>query len=147
MLERELIVRELWKRMSQVDGVQYTARNPKATPDTNDLPCIQFFELNDKVIGTSSRGGYPIYKRVLSVAIELIVNSEKEAACSKELGEFSQATKKKLYEGGVTLGGRNCEIKETDATRVMRPPVGENSAMIGFGLDITYIEDTNLLFV
>jgi len=146
MLERELILRELWKRMSQVTGVQYTARNPKAHPSIEDLPAIQFFELNDKVTGSSSRGGYPIYKRELSLAIEIVVNSANEAASSKELGEFAQETKKKLYEGGTTLGGRNCQIAETDATRVMRPPVGENSAMIGFGLEIVYIEDTNLLF-
>ena len=146
MLERELILRELWKRMSQVDGVKYTARNPKAPPSTGDLPAIQFFELPDTVESASSRGGYPIYKRKMAIAIELIISAEHEGASSKVLGEFANEVKKKLYAGGVKLGGRNCQIQETDASRVLRPPIGDNVSMIGINLEIIYIEDTNLLF-
>jgi len=146
MLERESIIRELWKRMSAVEGVAYTARNPKAPPSVDDLPAIQFFELPDKVISVSQRGSYPTYKRIIQVALEVVIAGTTEASTSKELGEFVQKTKKKLYEGGMTLGGRNCLLQETGATRVMRPPAGDNVSMIGFDLEIQYIEDTALLF-
>ncbi len=46
MLERERMMQELWRRLASVEGVVYTARNPKAEPGVKNLPAIQFFGSN-----------------------------------------------------------------------------------------------------
>ena len=144
MLEREAIIAELWRRIDAVNGVVFTARNPASPPSKDDFPAIQFFELDDLVTDSSMRGGYPVYRRELDVAIEFFVAGTIEVASSKELGQFVQAGKTKLYEGGPTLG-RRWEFKETTASRVLRPPVGKHSAGIGIVIVIKYIEDVSRL--
>lgn len=145
MLEREEIIAELWKRLSNVSGVKHTARNPKAPPKTTDFPAIQFWELSDVVIDVKDRGGHPIYRRELSVVIEPFIAGSTENASSKELGVLVQEMKKKIYQGGPTLGKR-CVISESEASRVHRPPTGENAAGVGIALIITYIEEIAKLF-
>lgn len=149
MLERELIIEELWSRLASVKGVMYTARNPKAEPNTNDMPCVQFFELPDDPTPAQSRGGvgaYPVYKRTLKVIIESFVKGTTEASSSKELGEFMQEVKKALYTNGNVLV-KDSFFVETEGSRIMRPPTGENIVGIGMVLEITYIEDISKLFV
>lgn len=146
MLERERILAELWSRMSEVTGVAYTARNPKAPPNTDDLPAIQFFEFDDEVEEASSRGGYPSYKRTFDLILEVFIAGSSESSSSKELGAFVQEVKKKLYAGGPTLG-KTCSFKESKSTRVLRPPAGENVAGIGIKLEIRYVEDIAALFI
>lgn len=147
MIEREILIQELWSRLSSVSGVTSTARNPKKTPSVEDFPCIQFFELNDLVIKESSRGGYPIYLRNLEVAIDSYMKATSEQSATKELGLFVQEVKKKIYQGGVNLG-RKCQIiKEVESSRVLRPPVGENSIGLGLAFNILYTEEIGKLFI
>lgn len=145
MLEREEILEVLWRRMSEVSGVSYTVRNPEAPPGIDDLPAVQIFELGDEVVKVDSRGGYPAYTRRLSVALEGFIKATKEEAASKEIMAFLLEIKKKLYEGGPTLGKR-CLLVEKSASRVLRPPAGEHSVGIGVALEIQYVEDTSKLF-
>ena len=146
MREREVTIAKLWSRMSEVPGVSFTARNPVAPPSIENLPAIQFFELGDGVVRMTRRGGYPVYVRELTVVVEPFIKASTEAASSKELGEFVQEVKKKIYEGGVTLGGTCSELEEVDCSRILRPPVGEHVTGIGIALKITYIENIAALF-
>lgn len=146
MLEREAIIAELWKRLALVDGVVFTARNPKQSPAESDLPAIMIFELGDAVVEESMRGGYPIYRRALDVIIEAYVKPNDEQSASKELGLFVQEIKKQVYAGGTNLGKKCSTISETDAGRILRPPIGSPVIGVGLAFKITYVENIQLLF-
>lgn len=145
MAERENIIAELWNRLAAVQGVQYTARNPKAEPGVDNMPCIQFFEMEDPVAEATQRGGYPAYKRALRVVVEAFVKSSTEASASKELGDFIILIKKQVYKDGVSLG-RLCQITEIETSRVLRPPTGENVIGLGIIFELKYIETIANLF-
>ena len=149
MLEREQILGALWERMASVTGVKRTARNPVNPPNVDDLPCINMFELADNVVATQRRGATqpPAYKRELVVVLEPFVLGSSEPQATKELGAFVQELKKKLYEGGTTLGLKNVEIEETEMTQVLRPPAMERVAGVGISLKIRYVEDISRLGV
>jgi len=145
--EREAIIKELWRRIASVSGVAYTARNPKAPPNVSDFPAIQFFELGDSVEDTQKRGTQVAYKRKLDVVVEMFIAATTEASATNELMEiYLPRLKTALYLGGPTLG-RLCSFKENGTSRILRPPVGENSIGIGLQLEIRYVEDVNLLFI
>lgn len=147
MQDRESIVAEFWKRMSQVSGVTYTARNPKAEPAVSDLPAILFFELDDMVEGFSSRGGsqYPQLTRKLNFVVETYIKGTTEGAATKELLVFVNEVKKKVYEAGITLGAR-CVVTEKSSSRIYRPPAGDHVIGIGITFDLRYTEDVGKLF-
>lgn len=149
MLEREVAMGVLWSRLASVTGVAYTARNPKAEPGADNMPAIQFFELDDKPEPAQSRGGrrsYPAYKRKLRVVIEAFVAGETEASASSDLAAFIIELKKKLYQNGNVLVPDNAFFEEVDGSRMLRPPTGQNIIGIGIFLDVNYIEDTGKLF-
>ena len=77
--------------------------------------------------------------------IEPFIAGSTENAASKELGMFVKEMKKKIYLGGPTLGKR-CVISESEASRIHRPPAGDNSAGVGIALIITYTEEIARLF-
>ena len=134
--------------MSLVTGVQRTARNPINPPAEGDLPCINIFELSDRVGNAHKRGANlaPGYRRELTVVIEPFVLGSSEPQATNELGRFVQEVKKKLYEGGVTLGLANVEVQETDMSSVLRPPGMEKVAGVGITIVIRYVEDVSRLF-
>lgn len=147
MQEREAIITVLQTRLSEVEGNFAAYRNPESPPDASSMPVINFFELEDKVIKTGSRGGYPIYTRMLVVAIEPFIKASERGATTKELVNFVKKVKLKLYEkvGNTapnSFGGL-CSFVETNASRILRPGTGENIAGIGIILAITYIENTS----
>lgn len=148
MLEREFIIQALWERLSNVTGVNRTARNPVNPPSEEDMPCINFFELEDPVQDKTYRGGkkYPAYKRALRVLLEPFVLGSSEPAASKELGAFVQETKKSLYAGGNTLGMKGVEMTEVGTGQVLRPPKVEKVAGIGITIEIRYVETIAKLF-
>jgi len=147
VLEREAILAALWKRMAAVSGVARTARNPVDPPSLEDLPCINMFELQDKVVGVKKRGAslLPEYRREVSVALEVFVAGSSEPQSSQALGLFVQDVKRKLYEGGVTLGLKGVEVEETDASQILRPSKMDSVAGIGILLKIKYVEDVTKL--
>jgi len=142
MIEREEIIAELWYRLSTVTGVVSTARNPSIVPDPQQMPCIQFFELEDIVEKVTMRGGFPVYHRKLTVAIEPFVLASSEQSSTAELIAFVREVKKKVYAGGASLGNR-CSLQEVEASRVLRPPGGTTLTGVGIALVISYIEDTS----
>lgn len=144
MKEREEIIAELWYRLSLVPGVVSTARNPSIVPDPQQMPCIQFFELEDTVEQVAMRGGCPVYHRQLTVAIEPFVLAQSEQASTAELISFVKELKKSLYAGGPTLGNR-CLVKEVEASRILRPPGGTTLTGVGIAIVISYVEDTSKL--
>ncbi len=148
MLEREIFIQELWKRLADVDDVVSTARNPKDPPNIGDLPCIHFFELGDRVISTSRRGAsqYPVYTRVLSLVMEIFLVGVDEPSSTKSLIEIVKNTKIKVYADGNTLGKRCSEVREVDAGRILRPPVGGPVIGVGLAFEIQYVENISNLF-
>jgi len=148
MPQPEELIEELMYRMSTVSGVEYTARNPNKPPEVSNLPCIQVFELTDSVEEASCRGAgaYPSYRRKLNVIIEMFLKASAPGPASQELRAFVVEMKKKLYEGGITLGGTCSGIKELESGRVLRPPIGENAIGIGIALVIEYVETIGDLF-
>lgn len=131
--------------MHNVTGVVHIGRNPKQLPDADTVPAIQIYELEDKVVEVHGRGGHPVYRRVLTVVLQLYISAEKEGAATQELADFVKEMKKKLYEGGPNLSRKCLLIEETRKTRVFRPATGSNMAAIGIALEITYKEDISLL--
>ncbi len=98
------MMQELWRRLASVEGVVYTARNPKAEPGVKNLPAIQFFELEDMPEKLSMRGDFPVYRRHLKVVIESFISATSEASSSQEMGAFLEQVKKALYQSGNSLG-------------------------------------------
>lgn len=149
MLEREQILATLWGRMAAVAGVQRTARNPVNPPAETDYPCINIFELPDRVRDAKRRGATapPAYKRELTVILEPFVCGSSEPQATNELGSFVQELKKKLYEGGSNLGMNNVEIEEVEMSSVHRPPGLEKVAGVGITVLIRYVEDVSRLGV
>jgi hypothetical protein len=141
MWERETAIAEFWRRVAGVDGVVYTARNPKTPPTVDKLPAIQFFEFSDEVIDRKMMGGKPHYRRKLTLILETFINAETEHSSTYELGLFVQKIKKAIFSDGTSLGRACSEIQETGASRVLRPPVGDNVVGIGLIFDLQYIED------
>ena len=141
MLERETLMAELWSRIRSTPGVVYTARNPSQVPSAEQLPAIQMFEMPDTVEKQDSRGGLPIYHRSLIVVVESFINATSEPAASKEITAFVDQVKKVIYSGGPTLGGKAKLIRETEASRVLRPKMGENIVGLGIVFAIQYIEN------
>ena len=143
MLQREKILEELEKRMTQISGVGFVARNPEKEPSYNDLPCVNIFEMPDMVDDMSRRGGKPAYKRSFQLIIETFISGSTAAKASKELMAFVILVKAALYAAPFGLGGLARKIKEDQYSRVHRPGVGEHVAGIGIAITIFYIEDTN----
>lgn len=144
MPNREQLSSKLWERLAAVPNVAFTARNPKAEPSAADLPAIQFFELEDVVEDVSKRGGLPVYKRRLTVAVESFISAASEGASSKEILDFVSSVKKSIYGGDASLG-KGSEIRERELTRILRPPTGANVVGLGLVLDIIYVEDISKL--
>ena len=143
---RELIAKEIHRRLSTVPGTQIVFRNPKVEPTVDDLPCISFFELGDVVQKRGMRGGVPYYLRTFNLIVEPIIVSDSEGESSPDLIAYVKEVKKKLYEGGVNLGGTCDDLIEVDASQIIRPPIGENAAGIGLSINITYKEDVRVYF-
>jgi len=147
MQEREAAVSEFWKRAAATETVVFTARNPKEPPADDNLPAIQFFELEDEVASASRRGGYPAHIRNLTVVAEMFLKAESEGSANKELYDLAAKFKAKIYEGRVNnLGGACAEISEVSAGRVLRPDVGGPVIGMGIVFRIRYIENVALLF-
>lgn len=144
---KEKIMSTLWQRLDGVTGKVSIARNSKVEPNVNDMPAIRFFELEDTVEKLLSTGAtkFPAYQRKLTVAIECFVSSTAEGKVSQDLLAFVGEIKKKLYEGGNTLG-LQCKLFEVESSKVFRPPVGKAVAGISIIIDILYVEDISKLF-
>jgi hypothetical protein len=142
-MDRESIIAEVWERLSEVTGVTRTARNPVNPPAEEDYPFIALFEDRDRVVDQRMRGAtdLPTYKRILPVVIEVYILASSEMSASKELGAFVLEVKRKVYEGGITLGIHGVSIKETGASEVYRPEGLEKVAGIGLFFDIQFTED------
>lgn len=145
MLQRDKIMSEFWHRISHVEGVSWTARNPSAPPGAENMPAIQIFELSDTVTERTMRGGYPAYKRVMRVVMEIFIKGTSEGASSSELFAFLEKVKKAMYQGGPSLGGL-CEFSEVGSDRMLRPPAGQHIIGIGLEIEIAYVENTATLF-
>jgi hypothetical protein len=145
MLKREQIIQTLWQRLSQVSDVAFTARNPKTEPNVDDLPCIQFFEMDDIVEEVSQRGGYPAYKRLLTVVVDSFVKASEDSEATKLLNAFIGEVKKAVYADGASLGNL-CSITESSGSRMLRPPVGENVIGQGILFELRYVENIKDLF-
>jgi len=144
--EREAIIVELQKRLASVEGNNAADRNPESPPDASSMPVINFYELDDNVVKSSQRGGYPVYTRVLNVVIEPFIQGEERGSETKELQAFCRKLYIKLYEkvgsnAPNSLGGL-CSFVETAKSRVLRPATGPKVAGIGIAIAITYLEDT-----
>jgi hypothetical protein len=147
VLQRERIMAELWRRLSTVAGVAWTARNPSSPPGVENLPAVQIFEMDDEVVERTRRGGgeYPAYKRLLKVVIEAFISGSSEGAASSELFDFLGKLKTAMYQGGPSLGGL-CELTESSGSRMLRPPAGNNVIGVGIELEIAYVENIAALF-
>lgn len=144
MIQREAIIQALWSRFAAVDGVVFTARNPKDPPSIENLPCIQFFELGDVVTKPSRRGATqkPSYQRVLTVVAEVFMVAQTESSASNEMMDMLEKVKSQVYSDGNSLGGL-CEIVELESSRVLRPPIGGPVIGLGIAFEIKYFEDTS----
>ena len=145
MIERENIIRELWKRLAGVSGVNYTARTPAAPPSAIDLPAIQFFELSDSVTDATRRGNYVANKRKLTVVVETAITATTEASATNELIAFMDLIKAAIFDGDQTLG-KKCLIQEEETSQIFRPTIGENAIGVAMVFSIHYVEDVNNLF-
>lgn len=147
MPDRDDVIGALWQVIASVPGVVRTSRNPSRPPKVSDMPAIQMFELEDKVIGRTLRGvsRSPAYRRQLLVAVESFVESESDESSSTELFAFVKELKAALYAEGTSLGLTGVEFSEKSMSSVLRPPGLELVAGIGILLEITYVEDISQL--
>lgn len=137
--ERETILQELWRRIDGVSGVVRVVRNPEGPSDLNDHPAVHIIELGDLVTDRGARGGRPIYKRKLTLAVEVFVAGTSEGAASQELLTLVSDIKSAIFSDGVSMG-ENCEVAELDSSRIEVIPGGDHIRGIGIGYQIAYIE-------
>lgn len=142
---REAILVNIWSRLSKVDEMNFTARNPSRPPKAKDLPAALLFDFPDDVVKVTKRGDYPSYTRDLTVVIEVYITATSEESSSKELTAFMKKVKTELYRGGPTFGKR-CQWEEIAHTRILRPAAGENMVGIGTTIRVVYLEHIASLF-
>jgi hypothetical protein len=141
-LERELVVAEIWRRLSLIPGIKYHMRNPQAPPKEQDMPCCLIFDMDDVVVQGNGMGTQaPTYKRALQVVVESFVQGSSEAAASKELMAFVRKLKREIYRGGSNLGKICTYIGEKSAARILNPRVGTNVIGLGIVFEVMYVED------
>ncbi len=143
---RDALLSEIWRRISLIPSIKYAARNPKAEPSKDDFPAIQIIELVDAVQKTSRRGSFPVYQRLLKVAIELFIEASSEGAATKELEVFITTFETEFYRGGNNLGKKAISVEEFDRSQVLRPPVGTHAIGISIVFDVVYVSDIGKLF-
>ena len=141
VLQRELVMAEIVRRMFLVSGHGTISRNPESPPDTEDFPAIQLFELDDEVTEQTMRGGKPTLKRKLQVAIEMYLSASSEGARSSELAAFVALVKAELYRGKQNFNGTAEVWREISMSRILIPPVGANAIGVGIAIEIAYLED------
>lgn len=147
--EKELAIRELWRRLSLVDGIQRAPmRNPGTPPKDSDYPTINFFDSSAKVhdIRNSGRNRPPIYLWNSIVIIEPFVKATTEDSATDELNAFVRNMKRQLYVDGMTLGGTCSEFYETHYTQYLKPPSSRLLIGISLYFNLRYIEDISKLF-
>jgi hypothetical protein len=143
VLQREAIIEELEKRMTEVSGVLFVARNPEKAPSYDDLPCVSIFEMPDTVDDMSKRGGMPSYKRSFQIVLEIFISGSTATLASKELMAFMKLVKVALHAAPYGLDATCGGIREDQYGRVLRPGVGEHVIGIGLAITIFYVEDIN----
>lgn len=141
-MKREDFLQVIWQRMSEVEGVSTTARNPVDWPEVDELPRINIFDMEEDV----EEGGSRRTNRCkLTIVIEAFINASEENAGSKELATFMQKVLGAMYTTGLKLLKNRDNgvsmIKETRRSRVLRPPVGEPVFGLGIFFEIYYAED------
>lgn len=147
MLKREAIIAELAKRIAEVEGMTFTARNPVTRPSVEDMPVGNIFDFPATVIKTSGGGRTkaPICEMVGEILLEIYTTGTTEATSSDELFVFVETVLQAIYTDGMSLGGLDCSLRIKEFTRVFRPPVGGNAAGIGIVFTVQYVEDLNIL--
>ena len=147
MLKREQIILEFWKRVASVSGMTYTARNPVASPNVDDLPIGNIFDFPAKAVKTagSSRTGIPIIGFDMSVILEVYMAGTTEYSSTNEFFTFYTEVLKAIYVDGASLGDLKCHIMLNEMTRIFRPPIGGNTVGIGTVFTVSYFEDFNNL--
>lgn len=149
MIQRDVILSEIHKRMTTVPGIGLVARNPKDHPGADDFDCIHIFEFPEKTTSVKTRGNkLPLLVKEMEVIIECFALAETEPASTKALYALLKEVKKVLYAGGnATLDGICTSILEKETSRVLRPPVGGAVAGMGLIFEVTFLDDLAVLFV
>jgi len=142
--QREKIMMEIERRLLLVPGVGFVTRNPESPPDQSNFPAVQIFELDDEVEEQTMRGGKPCLKRKLQVAIEMYISASSQGARNAELNEFLSLVRRELYRTKQNFGGFASSWKEISMSRILVPPVGDNSIGVGVAIEILYLEDISM---
>jgi len=147
VLKREAIIAEFTKRIAEVEGMVFTARNPIARPSIDDMPVGNIFDFPATVIKYSGGGRTkaPICETVGEILLEVYIAGTTEATSSDELFAFLETVLTSIFSDGSGLGEIGCSLRVKEFTRVFRPPVGGNAAGIGVIFSVQYVEDYNTL--
>jgi hypothetical protein len=150
MMQRELIVRELQKRLNDITvangyplTVSYIFRNPDDEPSPDTMPCVNIFEMEDTSMDFRNRGGSfpPIITKNFRVALEAWLVSTSEGLVSTDVSAFLRSERQVIFSDGVTLGGAVSIATEVEVSRVFRPGIANFVGGIGVVLEFIYIED------
>ena len=139
-MKRDDILAEMQARLAPLANVY---RNPSEEIAIENMPMINLYELTDSVLDVTMRGRslYPIYKRQLSVVLEVWIHSE-EGKVNRDIFDLLNQSRRAIYADGVTLGGLAVEVREQEMSKLFRAEIPA-TAGIGCLFLITYIDNLN----
>ena len=141
MIVYETIVTEVWKRLTQIQGVNRTDRNPDTDPEATDCPYVALFELGEVTEGTQKRPGAKIYKKRMQIGVEAFVASSSAEAASRDLSNWLEKVKGALN-SAISWPGGTSDLIEVEMTRVATLDAENHMKGRGVTYEIMYIENT-----
>ena len=136
---RDALVTEVWRRLSSVEGMKTTKRNPEEPPEAQDCPVGNIFELDDETTVPGTRP-VPTNKQELLLILELFIKGTSAASASKELWVLYRKVMKALYAEPKFLSGKG-ELRKIRTSRVVTVDSGNHMKGLGIAFNALYIED------
>jgi len=150
-MKRENLVVEIMKRLYSIKtangyvfDISMVVRNPENEPEIDHMPMTNLFEFPEITIDETKRRGAsqpPIYTKEMTIVLEHWYVSASRGETTKDIYKYLSSARKAIFQDGITLGRLCSGVKETEISRVYRPPVGNNVVGIGQVLSIHFVED------
>lgn len=145
MLKREEVISELERRMWTItayNGYPLSVVDVKRNPSVPDemFPCVNVYEMPDRVISQATRSGHPVSKRKIQIVIEFWLEFSDDRAASQEVIDFYNSVRWAIFNDGNTLGGLGVALTEEEATQIVKPLQGRKTVGMGISLSVDYVD-------
>ena len=142
------ILTELQARIVAVSGIGLVVRNPKQPPKPEDYPAVSIITQEVETQNMTMTGNNrPVYTKSWSVWVVLyyVADGYDDDQAESEVWDFWDTVRAKIYDGGISLGGRCAAIAETGQGVPVKPYVGEPGIGLATEFEIQFIDNTENL--